>query len=49
VPCRNVQGGLAYKISASNFANSAGIALRYNLQTGFTGVVNTNANVPVGS
>ena len=39
---------VAYEVSAANFSNPAGIVLRYNLQTGLTDVVNTNANAPVG-
>ncbi len=38
---------VAYEVSASNYVNSAGIVLRYTLQSGLTDVVNTNANAPV--
>ena len=40
---------VAYEVSAAGFANPAGIVLRYNLSSGQTDVVNTNANAPVGS
>ena len=39
---------IAYEVSAANFAQSAGVVLRYNLSTGLTDVVNTNANAPAG-
>ena len=39
---------VAYEVSAANFSHHAGIVLRYNLQTGLTDVVNTNANAPIG-
>ena len=44
---------IAYEVGANNtglvgFSNPAGVVLRYNLSSGQTDVVNTNANAPVG-
>lgn len=40
---------VAYEVSAASYAQFAGVVLRYNLITGLTDVVNTNANAPVGA
>ena len=48
-PKLSTNGSLvAYEVSATGFANPAGVVLRYNLSSGQTDVVNTNANAPVG-
>jgi hypothetical protein len=39
---------VAYEVSAAYHASTAGVVLRYNLTTGLTDVVNTNANAPAG-
>jgi hypothetical protein len=39
---------IAYEVSAASHANTAGVVLRYNLSSGQTDVVNTNANAPAG-
>jgi Tol biopolymer transport system component len=38
---------VAYEVSAANYANTAGIVLRWHLPGGSTDVVSTNANAPV--
>jgi hypothetical protein len=40
---------VAYEVSVAGYANSAGVVLRYNLSSGKTDVVNTNANAPIGA
>jgi Tol biopolymer transport system component len=40
---------VAYEVSAAAYANAAGVVLRYNLSSGQTDIVNTNANAPVGA
>ncbi len=46
----NTNGSLvAYEVSAAAYAKNAGVVLRYNLSSGQTDVVNTNANAPVGA
>jgi hypothetical protein len=39
---------VAYEVSAAYHASTAGVVLRYNLSTGLTDVVNTNASAPAG-
>jgi hypothetical protein len=40
---------VAYEVSVAGYANPAGVLLRYNLSSGQTDVVSTNANAPVGA
>jgi Tol biopolymer transport system component len=40
---------IAYEVSAAGYAKTAGVVLRYNLSSGQTDVVNTNANAPAGA
>jgi Tol biopolymer transport system component len=40
---------VAYEVSAAGYAKTAGVVLRYNLSSGLTDIVNTNANAPVGA
>jgi hypothetical protein len=40
---------VAYEVSATAFAKTAGVVLRYNLISSQTDVVNTNANAPIGA
>ena len=37
---------VAYEVSAAAYSKTAGVVLRYNLSSGLTDVVNTNANAP---
>jgi Tol biopolymer transport system component len=49
-PKMSTNGSLiAYEVSAAGYAQSAGVVLRYNLSSGQTDVVNTNANAPFGA
>ena len=40
---------VAYEVSATAYAKTAGVVLRYNLSSHQTDVVNTNANAPIGT
>ena len=40
---------VAYEVSAAAYAKTAGVVLRYNMSSGQTDVVNTNANAPIGA
>jgi WD40-like Beta Propeller Repeat len=40
---------VAYEVSAAAYVKTVGVVLRYNLLSGQTDVVNTNANAPIGA